>query len=351
MTDTWIDADENVIRDDIVEIAKEETGLTNFKSVGVLRGFIEALARVVFFIYRTAINPIYANATLDGATGSWLDCWGLLLGVVRKRAAKAAGRFTASAYGDGSVPAGAWVVIDGAELRYKVTAKIAFTAGETFALPVEAEFAGSGYNIEPGTNVRITRVVPGLDAASVGENWLAVTGDDAETDDAYRARIQNRWRSQSLGDTAATYKYYAESVPGVREAKVARAPRGPGSSDVVIAAANGIPDDDLLTAVESALSERKLMGFDVRVRAPETASVDVVIEYAGDAPAAAVRMTAERYVHGIGIGGRLSVRDLYKALEPLALVSCEILSPDRDAQAAPTQIAVAIVTVTRLNHE
>ena len=68
MQDTWIDKAEHEIRDDIVAIAKKNTGLTNFKSTGVLRGFIEVIASVVFFIYKTAINPIYTNATVDKAT-------------------------------------------------------------------------------------------------------------------------------------------------------------------------------------------------------------------------------------------------------------------------------------------
>jgi uncharacterized phage protein gp47/JayE len=202
-----------------VEIAKQETGLTNFKSTGVLRGFIEVMARVVVFIYRTAINPIYRNATLDGATSVFLDIKGLMLGVVRKRAIKTSGQFTATAHGDGNVPAGAWIVVEGTSLRYKVTAKTEFVADAVFALPVEAEFAGSEYNIEPGMSVRITRVVPGLVGVVVGENWIAVTGDDDESDTAYRVRLKNKWQSQSLVDTAASYKYYAESVSGVREVK------------------------------------------------------------------------------------------------------------------------------------
>ena len=80
MNDTWIDKDEKTIGDDILKIAKEETGLTSFKSVGVLRGIIEVVTRVVVFIYRTAINPIYRNASLDGATGFFLSLWGLMLG-------------------------------------------------------------------------------------------------------------------------------------------------------------------------------------------------------------------------------------------------------------------------------
>jgi uncharacterized phage protein gp47/JayE len=169
MRESWIDTDDKTIRDDIVSIAKEKTGLNNFKSTGVLRGFLEVLAAVVFFIYKTAINPVYSNATLDGATGIFLSFWGLLLGVARKQNNKAEGNFTGHSYGEGSVPEGAWIVVEGTELRYKVTKKTAFAAGADFKIPAVAEFAGSDYNIGPDMPVRITRVIPGLDSVTAKE--------------------------------------------------------------------------------------------------------------------------------------------------------------------------------------
>ncbi|MDR0474570.1 MAG: hypothetical protein LBH43_12970 [Treponema sp.] len=72
MDKCWINKDEKEIRDDILVIAKKETGLTNFKSVGVLRSLVEVISKVVIFIYGTAINMIYKNATLSGATGLFL---------------------------------------------------------------------------------------------------------------------------------------------------------------------------------------------------------------------------------------------------------------------------------------
>jgi uncharacterized phage protein gp47/JayE len=225
MRESWIDTDEKTIRDDIVSIAKEKTGLTNFKSTGVLRGFLEVLAAVVFFIYKTAINPVYTNATLDGASGIFLSFWGLLLGVARKQDNRAAGNFAGRSYGEGNIPEDAWVVLEGTELRYKVIKKITFAADTAFLIPVIAEFAGSGYNIGSGMPVRITRVIPGLDAVSVGENWIVSLGENTEEDEPYRERVKNRWRSQTLGDTKETYRYYAESVAGLREAKIIRTPR------------------------------------------------------------------------------------------------------------------------------
>jgi uncharacterized phage protein gp47/JayE len=348
MQESWIDKSDSVIRDDIVSIAKTNTGLTNFKSTGVLRGFLEVLASVAFFIYKTAINPIYSNATLDRATGVFLSFWGLALGVIRKTDNKAAGSFTGHSHGEGNVPAGSWIVVEGTELRYKVTAKTAFAGGSDFTIPVEAEFSGSDYNVGSGMPLRITRVVNGLSSVTVPENWQSALGENTEKDDSYRERIKNRWRSQTLGDTKETYKFYAEAVAGVRAAKIIRTPRGPGSSDVIIASVAGLPAPELLASVEAALYDHELMGFDVQVKAPAVSNVPVVIEYSGDADEADVALIAEAYVHDLGIGGRFALKDLYALYEPLGLATIEIISPSRDAQAGEASIIIATINVAKV---
>jgi hypothetical protein len=89
----------------------------------------------------------------------------------------AGGRGVTLDNGEGSIPEGAWIVVEGTELRYTVTKKTAFTADAVFYIPVAAEFAGSGYNIGEDMPVRITRVIPGLDAvADEAEAALVVEG-------------------------------------------------------------------------------------------------------------------------------------------------------------------------------
>ena len=346
--ETWIQKPESAIHDAIIAIGKEETGLTNFKSSGVLRGFLETLSRIVIFIYQTAINPIYKNASLDDATGFFLSLWGLMLGVVRKQAGKTAGNFTGTAYSDGKIPAGSWAALGGAELRYKVTADVSFQSGTTFAIPVIAEFVGGIYNIGAGSEIKLTRFISGLDSLSVSDSWITSTGQDAEDDESYRTRIKARWLSQTLGDTSEVYRYHAESVNGVRSAHIMRTPRGPGTTDVIIASVDGIPNPELLAAVKQALYDHELMGFDVQVKAPSVVSIMVVIEYRGNADEADVRLVAELYVHNLGIGGRFALRDLYALYEPLGLTTVEILSPDRDVEAAETGIMAAVIQVTKI---
>jgi uncharacterized phage protein gp47/JayE len=349
MNDTWIGKDEKTIMDDILSIAKEETGLTSFKSVGVLRGFLEVIKYVVVFIYKTAINSIYDNASLDGATGFFLTCWGLALGVTRKQSAKTEGRFRGAAYGAGKIPAGAWIVVEGTDLRYKVTEEVSFLRDDFFDVPVIAEFEGSDYNIGAGIPLLVSRVIAGLDLVSVEDEWITSLGEEVEEDEPYRQRIKTRWREQTLGDTKDTYKYYAEQVQGVRSAKIIRAPRGPGSTDVVVASINGAPDQALLDAVKAHLHDHELMSFDVEVKSPEILEVEITIEYSGDQNETEIRLIAERYIYSIGIGGRFQMSKLYELYRPLKCKTIEILSPDRDIQAEALYLVVGAITVTQIN--
>jgi uncharacterized phage protein gp47/JayE len=339
---TWINKSEREIRDDIVAIAKEETKLTNFKSTGILRSFVEVIAKVVIFIYVSAINMIYKNASLSGATGIFLVFWGLMLGVTRKLATKVTGNFTGTACGGGSIKAGTWAVVPGTELRYKVSEKVDFQEGDTFSIPVEAEFPGLSYNIGSGTAVRLTRVIDGLDTVSVGEDWIISPGQETEEDDRYRERIESRWRSQILGDIKEVYKYYAEAVDGVRAAHIVRAPRGPGSTDVIIASVIGLPNDELINQVKAALHAHELMAFDVQVFAPDIEGVTIEIEYNGDASEGAVSNIVEQYVYDLGIGGRFVIKNLYALFDSLKLKTIEILSPGRDVQ--PDERSVIVIT-------
>jgi formylglycine-generating enzyme required for sulfatase activity len=141
---------------------------------------VKGSAACVLFVCKTAINPIYANATLDRATSIFLSFWGLALGVVRKQNNKASGNFTGHAYGEGSIPEGVWIVVEGTELRYKVTEKISFPADSVFQIPVIAEFAGGDYNIGAEMPVRCTRVITGLDSITVVTSWMLAMGEDTE---------------------------------------------------------------------------------------------------------------------------------------------------------------------------
>lgn len=136
-------------------------------------------------------------------------------------------------------------------------------------------------------------------------------------------------------------------MPGVRSAKIIRTPRGPGSTDVIIASVTGLPTPDLLDAVNENLHGHELLGFDVQVKAPTQVSVNVKIEFTGDADSADVALVVEQYVHDLGIGGRFALAALYVLFEPLNLTTVEIISPARDVPAPEDGIIIASIEANK----
>lgn len=349
MSDSWINKTEEEIRQKVFVIAKEETGLTNFKSVGVLRGFLEVLIRIVNIIYSTFINPIAKQTNINEATGLFLSLWGLLCGVVRKKAIKTTGVLTGTGSATGNITAGSWFTVDGTDLRFKVLEDVAIIEGN-FTIPVEAEFEGMDYNITPGTSMRSTQVFPGLDSIVPGVDWITSPGADEEKDDPLRQRIIDRWRSIGEGYPKSRYEYIAATVPGVVEAKVVRTPRDYGSMDILIAAVNGLPSQTLIDDVKSKLDNIGLVCRDQRIRGPFQKNINIEIEFSGDTTEEEVKIATRNYVLSLGIGKELEMRRFYNdPWKEYNFSSFEILSPVRDVcPAAHEMIIPQNITVRKV---
>jgi hypothetical protein len=119
------------------------------------------------------------------------------------------------------------------------------------------------------------------------------------------------------------------------------------STDVIAAPAAGLPNTALLEAVRQALHDHELMGFDARAKAPDARNIAVRIEYSGGADEADAALAAESCVHGLGIGGRFTLRELYALLDPLSLETAGILPPERDARAGGSEIIMAVIDVLK----
>lgn len=346
MSESLINRTDDEIRKAVMEIATKETGIRNFKSTGVLRGILEVFSRVVGQIYKAFISPIYSQTSLKTARNEWLSQWGLLLGVARKLASKANGEVSLTAYAEGQIDAGIWITVSGTDLRFRVVETTAFSVGEN-KISVEAEFPGSGYNISDDEGL-LSKVVSGVESVRFAESWIKDPGTDDEDDESYRMRIENRWIALGVGNPPASFRYYAESVPGVKAVKLIRTPRGYGTVDIVVVAENGLPSPELLQQVYSSLHDHALICNDLHVKAPEVLDAAVEIEYSGSASENAVQERVLQYVYGLGIGGRMEIRGIYDALESFSLDHIEVLVPARDVQADEDSIVVASVVVRRV---
>lgn len=345
MDTSMLDRSDDDIRKEVLEIASEETGIRNFKSTGILRSMWEVLARVVGQIYRKFLTPIYHETNIDTADGSWLDQWGLLLGVTRKRATKTEGVVKLTAYQPGTLEAGLWIVFTGTDYRFRVVESVDFVAGEN-NIKVEAEFEGADYNVAAGPG-SLTKVVSGTGPVDFPEDWITTLGTDTESDEDYRLRIKERWSAEGQGNSPSSYVYTAMSVPGVADVTVIRTPRGYGTVDVIIVAENGLPSEELLEEVYEAIEGEGLICNDLQVKAPKEKAASISVEYSGDADETEIEEAIRQHVYSIGIGGRLEVRNIYEVLEQFELDTAEVLSPDRDVQAKADEMIIATVSAEK----
>jgi len=343
----WINKTKEEIRDAILKIAKEETGLTSFKEGGVLRGLVETYTQTIYPIYDDVLNFLGGQFTYLKATGTMLDIRGRELGVSRGVAQKSEGNFVADAVKSGTLQAGAWFV-SASGLRFKVTRNTPFHAGNN-DIKVEAEFPGSRHNILPWTPIRCTTVVDGIVAYSVPSDWLTLSGRDEEPDDEYRQRIGARWESQGPDNRPGKYVSIALSNRDVNDVKVIRTPRGYGSVDIILGGIAGIPSTAVCDAVKSAIGDAYLLTRDLLVKPARAVRRDFTLSYEGKVAETEVENQLREWLQHRRIGESITMRALYyDSLSNLELSAIEFTSPTRDiAISNDSKINVGTITVTK----
>jgi len=214
------------------------------------------------------------------AQGIYLDYHGQMRGIRRMGAAKAKGALRFSVehepVADLEIPADT-VCMTAEETRFRTTEKAVLKAGTLFVdVPAEALEGGSSGNALAGAVCILTACPVAVTACSNPEAFSG--GSDAERDDAFRSRILESYQRLPNGANAAWYEQTAEGYPDVVAAKAVGRARGIGTVDVYVAVEDGLPDEELLEGLREKLQEMREIAVDVRVKAPETRSVDVCVE-------------------------------------------------------------------------
>ena len=333
---SYINKTEDEIRQSIIETGTENTGIKNFKTSGVLRGIWETIAAIVFQIYENVINEFYNSITWENATGFILKLHALILGIKPKTKTAAEGSFTCEAYAGGIVKSGSWIKTELSGLRFKVTEDTAFVSG-TFDIPVKAEFEGTSHNIIDGTAIRFSSTVYGITSVSVPEDWTTTPGTDDESDESIRSRISARWDAQGDDNRASKYESLSRDVDGVQDVFVVRAPRGPGSINIVVSATNGLPSEALLDIVRAAIEDARLIARDTLVLGFTAVYNDFSIQYKGDATAQEVEDVFRAWILDRSIGESIPLETLYKkSLSELDLTYLYFITPTADLNVIST---------------
>lgn len=190
------------------------------------------------------------------ATDEYLAGWAAMKGVYQKGAAAASSvGVSFSATGTNVIPAETQISFsDG--YTGTVTADSATANGTTIA-QVTLTVTGSGGNLPIGTIATLMTPVPGVQTS--GLVTTAFTGGaDAETPDAFRARMIAAYQKGGTNGSVPDYVAWAEAVPGVTRAWVAQNYVGAGSLGLFVmldeanAQYGGLPQGtDGVTAADS----------------------------------------------------------------------------------------------------
>lgn len=256
----------------------ERTGM-EITGGGDLAARLYATAAQIYALYVQA-DWVNRQCFPQTAQGEYLDYHAQLRALERKEAVCAQGvvRFfgdTASVLGR-NIPAGT-VCMTAGLVRFVTTEDRVLEAGKSSVdAPVRAVQAGKVGNVVAGA-------VRSLAAAPVGitgcTNPMAISGGmDAEDDESLRERIMNSFLRLPNGSNCAFYEQGALSFDEVVAAVALPRSRGVGTVDVVIAAAQGLPEQSLLDRVSRYFRERREIAVDVQTLAPEPVTIDVVVQ-------------------------------------------------------------------------
>ena len=341
-----IDATDDQIRARVTEIGEANTGLRNRASVGVLRGIWETIALVVRRLYAAHVAPMYAQADRSRATGPWLRMHAAYLGVPPKPATAAEGALQALSPQAVAIDAGTQISVQDSAQRLIVSADTQVSEGAAAAVPVRAQTPGAAGNVAPGSLLTMP-AYPDV-TVSAPRNWITTPGADAESDDALRRRVDDRWASLGAGQPEAQYRYAAESRPGIARAVVVRTPRGPGSADLVLisTAPTGVPSADQIADVTRTLDGLRMICRDLTVRGGALVDVDIRVFYRGPYSDAQVQRAIKQEIDADVESAAVRVAAIYRAAA-VRLPNLEyfgIAEPLHDVVPAPgdlPQISVA----------
>ncbi|GGR00342.1 baseplate J/gp47 family protein [Deinococcus ruber] len=263
---------------------------TSYLPGGTLRTLLEIQGEAQADTERT-VAGLAAGGYLETAAGQWLDALVTShYGLARQQSGFAQGNVLiscAALSGPYDLTAGAVIVGTLSGLRYVSTTAVTVPAGGTVLLPVQAEQAGSAYNVPIGTITLLHTPQPGLSITNAAD-WLTVAGVDAESDGALRVRAALRWAERGGGATADAYRSWALSASAsVDQVRVLdEHPRGQGTVDVVLWGSGGI-GRDVVAAVNSYVQFRRPLTADVQVYSatPRTLTFTLELYAPGTDPA------------------------------------------------------------------
>lgn len=301
---------------------------------------------VRFYAVAAQIYSLYVQAEWtrrqcfpQTAEGEELNKHAQLRGVVRRKAARAAGtvRFYVDQARemDVAIPAGTVCMTAGGE-RFATDMDGTVPAGKLYGeAPVTAVNAGAAGNVKQGSIVYMALPPAGIAACA---NPAPLSGGrDQESDQQLRERVLATFQRLANGANNAFYQQTAMSFDGVAAVTVLPRNRGVGTVDIVLAAREGVPDRELLDALQAHFDRVREIACDVKVESPTVERVNVSARlwaregWEFEDVAAAVRQKLKEWFNGERLGKALPRAQLIALMYGVdGVANCRLDGPEED---------------------
>ena len=307
-------------------------------------------------VYAAQIEGIYYNQAFIlkqsnpiTATDEYLDMWGKGMNIgERKQSTKAIGTVIFGrkqpSQEDIVIPKGTMFSTDpevyGKLINGVTTEKVILPAGQTeIEVPGETIETGGEANVPRGVFTIINNPPAGIEYVKNIGGFK--DGSEREEDEEYRSRF----KKDKFYGTEDAFANRAREVDGVVFAKTLELNRGPGTTDVLIASANGIPSDDLVQKALNYLLKKRPLGCDlgvikpeaymfntsIRVTLKEGFTLESIIE--GITILERIKQVTRVYIKTVGIGGTIRKMGLANAIYDLEeVIDVEIIEPVENIQ-------------------
>lgn len=207
------------------------------------------------------VGTALPNLFLKYASGAWLNVYAWGVEIERKASTSAQGVvvFTReTSAGELTIPSGTVIespTLAGYVYRVVVTTDTTCPDGTlTFSAPVQAEQAGSAYNLGPGYYSILASLIPGVASVTNASDWLTTPGADEETDEELRLRARNQFSAVGQYHHDAAYKACIAEYAGIRTDYLYfehDGPRGPGTANCFIIQDTGAPPQEFVDNINA----------------------------------------------------------------------------------------------------
>lgn len=296
--------------------------ITNFKKGGIFYHLCRMLVTIYIELKELA-RTIVNSCFIKHAEGDWLKIKAADYSKQQKEAKKAKGYVSIyrSEYNNAlQVTKGHCFKTEpdagGKELKFYCCENTVIDAGEPVGrVLVEAEEAGTYYNIAPG-RITISMIhLDGVDYVTNEEDWLFEEGAEEEDLEDLRDRCMSSWAELATRTIEEKLRNAAKSVPGVLDARIdAQHPRGQGTVDVIVTGAAGEASPELIRKVGEAIEPLKGNYEDYLVKSSEIVRQDfeLVVYLAEDVATDGVDAQAEKLIEDMMALTRGEMNTLYR---------------------------------------